>query len=440
MRLSVIGAGYVGLVSGACFAELGHSVLCIDNNPAKIDAIRSGQMPIYEPGLDALVARNIAAGRLTFATAIDAAISDSAAVFIAVGTPSRFDGRAELSFVHAAVEACAPFLKPGAVVLSKSTVPIGTGDRVEEILATVRPGLTVSVASNPEFLREGAAISDFMEPDRIVVGVEDDNARAVADAIYAPLTSKGAPILFTRRRTSEMIKYAANSFLATKLGFINEIADLCEHVGADVAEVAVGIGLDSRIGRKFLNAGPGFGGSCFPKDALALLNTANDVGAQMPILERVIHANDLRKRNIGRKILKALGGSVRGATIGVLGLAFKPETDDMREAPSIDIVASLDYWGAAIRAYDPAATEQARPKLPASVVYCDDPYACAEGADAIAIVTEWNEFRTLDLARLKSVMRRPVIVDMRNVLSAADVEAHGFQYDSVGRPGRGRKA
>ncbi|CAO4143398.1 UDP-glucose 6-dehydrogenase [Methylorubrum thiocyanatum] len=432
MRIAMIGSGYVGLVSGACLADFGHEVVCIDKDPEKIAALNEGRMPIYEPGLDALVAENVRQKRLAFSTDLKPAVAGAQAVFIAVGTPSRRgDGFADLSYVYAAARAIAEALTGYAVVVTKSTVPVGTGDEVERILREARPDLDIGVASNPEFLREGAAIGDFKRPDRIVIGAEDARAAAVMQEVYRPLYLNQAPILFTGRRTAELTKYAANAFLATKITFINEIADLCEQVGANVQEVARGIGLDNRIGSKFLHAGPGYGGSCFPKDTLALVKTAQDYGTPVRIVETVVAVNDQRKRAMARKVIAACGGSVRGKRVALLGLTFKPNTDDMRDAPSLSIIAGLQDAGARIVAYDPEGMEQARPLLQ-GVDYAEDAYACAEGADALVIVTEWNAFRALDLARLKATMAAPVLVDLRNVYASADAEQHGFAYAGIG--------
>ncbi|QDI80615.1 UDP-glucose/GDP-mannose dehydrogenase family protein [Methylorubrum populi] len=432
MRIAMIGSGYVGLVSGACLADFGHEVVCIDKDPDKIAALNEGRMPIYEPGLDALVAENVRQKRLAFSTDLKPAVAGAQAVFIAVGTPSRRgDGFADLSYVYAAAREIAEALTGYAVVVTKSTVPVGTGDEVERILREARPDLDVGVASNPEFLREGAAIGDFKRPDRIVIGAEDARAAAVMQEVYRPLYLNQAPILFTGRRTAELTKYAANAFLATKITFINEIADLCEQVGANVQEVARGIGLDNRIGAKFLHAGPGYGGSCFPKDTLALVKTAQDYCTPVRIVETVVAVNDQRKRAMARKVIAACGGSVRGKRVALLGLTFKPNTDDMRDAPSLSIIAGLQDAGARIVAYDPEGMEQARPLLQ-GVDYAEDAYACAEGADALVIVTEWNAFRALDLARLKAMMAAPVLVDLRNVYASADAEQHGFAYAGIG--------
>ena len=432
MRIAIIGSGYVGLVSGACLADFGHEVVCIDKDPDKIAALNEGRMPIYEPGLDTLVAENVRQRRLAFSTDLKPAVAQAQAVFIAVGTPSRrCDGFADLSYVYAAAREIAEALTGYAVVVTKSTVPVGTGDEVERILREARPDLDVGVASNPEFLREGAAIGDFKRPDRIVIGAEDARAAAVMQEVYRPLYLNQAPILLTGRRTAELTKYAANAFLATKITFINEIADLCEQVGANVQEVARGIGLDNRIGAKFLHAGPGYGGSCFPKDTLALVKTAQDYGTPVRIVETVVAVNDQRKRAMARKVIAACGGSVRGKRLALLGLTFKPNTDDMRDAPSLSIIAGLQDAGARIVAYDPEGMEQARPLLQ-GVAYAEDAYACAEGADALVIVTEWNAFRALDLARLKALMAAPVLVDLRNVYAPAEVERHGFDYSGIG--------
>src|SRR3984885_3724091 len=407
MRVTMIGAGYVGLVSGACFADFGHQVTCIDKDAAKVKALNRGEIPIFEPGLAELVEANVRQGRLEFA-GDTSRIGDAEAVFIAVGTPSRRgDGHADLTFVYEAVREIAPLLAPGTVVITKSTVPVGTGDEIERILREHRPSLAVQVVSNPEFLREGAAIRDFKHPDRIVVGTEDVQARAVLAEIYRPLYLNAAPILYVGRRTAELIKYASNAFLATKITFINEMADLCERVGADGQEVGRGMGLDNRIGAKFLHAGPGFGGSCFPKDATALLKTAQDHGVALRIVETVTAVNDQRKRAMARKVVSALDGSIRGKTIAVLGLAFKPNTDDTRDSPAIPLITALHDLGARVRGYDPAGMEQAKPQLP-SVVYCTSAYSAAENADAVVIATEWEQFRALDLQRLKDIMARPV--------------------------------
>jgi UDPglucose 6-dehydrogenase len=434
MRVTMIGAGYVGLVSGACFADFGHQVTCIDKDAGKVAALKRGEIPIFEPGLADLVAANMAQGRLTFAGDISR-IGEAEAVFIAVGTPSRRgDGHADLTYVYDAVREIAPQLSPMAVVVTKSTVPVGTGDEIERILREKRRDAEIQVVSNPEFLREGAAIQDFKHPDRIVIGSDDARARAVLAEIYRPLYLNAPPLLYVARRTAELIKYAANAFLATKITFINEIADLCEEVGADVNEVARGMGLDNRIGGKFLHAGPGFGGSCFPKDTTALLKTAQDNGVALRIVEAVASVNDQRKRAMARKVVAALDGSVRGKTVAVLGLTFKPNTDDTRDSPAIPLITALHDLGAAVRGYDPAGMEQAKPQLPA-VTYCTNAYEAAEGADAVVIATEWEQFRALDLARLKSVMKQAVIVDLRNIYRTDEMKRAGFRYAAIGRVG-----
>jgi UDPglucose 6-dehydrogenase len=434
MRVTMIGAGYVGLVSGACFADFGHQVTCIDKDTGKVAALNRGEIPIFEPGLAELVEANRRQGRLEFA-AETARVRDADAVFIAVGTPSRRgDGHADLSFVYDAVREIAPQLAPTAVVVTKSTVPVGTGDEIETILRQKRPDADLQVVSNPEFLREGAAIQDFKHPDRIVVGTDDARARAVLAEIYRPLYLNAPPIIYVDRRTAELIKYAANAFLATKITFINEIADLCERVGADVQEVARGMGLDNRIGGKFLHAGPGFGGSCFPKDSVALLKTAQDHGVALRIVETVAAVNEQRKRAMARKVVAALDGSIRGKTVAVLGLTFKPNTDDTRDSPAIPLITALSDLGAVVRAYDPAGMAQAKPALPA-VTYCSSAYDAAEGADAVVIATEWEQFRALDLGRLKSLMTRPVIVDLRNIYRTDEMKRAQFRYVGVGRPG-----
>jgi UDPglucose 6-dehydrogenase len=433
MKITMIGAGYVGLVSGACFADFGHDVVCVDVSQDKIDALLAGRMPIYEPGLAELVKANVDGGRLTFTTDLAAGAAGADAIFIAVGTPSRRgDGHADLSYVYQAARDIAGALTGPCVVVTKSTVPVGTGDEVERIMreATTHD---VAVVSNPEFLREGAAIGDFKRPDRIVIGCENARAEQVMRDIYRPLSLGQAPLMFTARRTAELIKYAANAFLAVKITFINEIADLCEAVGADVKDVARGIGLDNRIGAKFLHAGPGYGGSCFPKDTLALLKTADDEGVPQRIVEATVAVNDSRKRAMGRKIVAAMGGDVRGKTVGILGLTFKPNTDDMRDAPSLAIVQALLDAGAVVKAYDPEGMAIAAPMMPA-VTMCKNAYAVAEAADAVAIVTEWDAFRALDLNRLAAVMRTPRLVDLRNIYDRATVEALGIAYDCVGRP------
>ncbi|ABE63534.1 UDP-glucose 6-dehydrogenase [Nitrobacter hamburgensis X14] len=433
MRIAMIGTGYVGLVSGACFADFGHQVTCVDKDAGKIAALRRGEIPIFEPGLEALVAANVTASRLDFTTDLAGPVAEAEAVFIAVGTPSRRgDGHADLSYVYAAAREIAASVRGFTVVVTKSTVPVGTGDEVERLIREANPWADVVVASNPEFLREGAAIRDFKFPDRIVVGTSEERGRKALGDIYRPLSLNQAPLMFTARRTAELIKYAANAFLATKITFINEIADLSEKVGADIQEVARGIGLDNRIGTKFLHAGPGYGGSCFPKDTRALVKIAEDHGAQLRIVESVVTVNDNRKRAMARKVANALGGNLRGKTIAVLGLAFKPDTDDMREAPSIPLITGLCDMGANVRAFDPASMKEARRELP-DIDYCDDAYACAEGADALVIVTEWVQFRALDLPRLKRIMKRPIVVDLRNVYRPDEMAELGFVYSSVGR-------
>jgi UDPglucose 6-dehydrogenase len=432
MRIAMIGTGYVGLVSGACFADFGHQVTCVDKDESKIASLRRGEIPIFEPGLDALVAANVKAKRLDFATDLKAPVTEADAVFIAVGTPSRRgDGHADLSYVYAAAREIAEALEGFTVVVTKSTVPVGTGDEVERRIREANPKADFVVASNPEFLREGAAIRDFKFPDRIVVGTSDERARKVLGDVYRPLSLNQAPLMFTARRTAELIKYAANAFLATKITFINEIADLSEKVGADVQEVARGIGLDNRIGPKFLHAGPGYGGSCFPKDTRALVQIAQDHDVQLRIVEAVLSVNDNRKRAMARKVATA-AGNLRGKKVAVLGLTFKPDTDDMREAPSIPLVTGLLDMGAKVRAHDPVGMEQARKELP-DIEYFDDPYDCVRGADAMVVVTEWVQYRTLDLERLKAEMAQPVVIDLRNIYRPADMEAHGFVYESVGR-------
>jgi UDPglucose 6-dehydrogenase len=431
----MIGGGYVGLVSGACFAELGNDVAVVEVDQAKLDSLRQGRIPIYEPGLDRLVADNVTAGRLTFGGDIEAATAGVDAVFIAVGTPTRRgDGHADLSYVFAAVEQVARKLSGYAVIVTKSTVPVGTGRRIKEILTEIRPELELDVASNPEFLREGSAIGDFMRPDRVVIGVETDRAREVLRLLYRPLYLIEAPILFTNLETAELIKYSANSFLAMKVTFINEMADICERAGADVHDVARGIGLDGRIGKKFLHPGPGFGGSCFPKDTLAMMRIAQDHGAPSRLIEAVVAVNDARKASMAARIITAAGGSVRGKTIAVFGLTFKPETDDMRDAPSIPIVGRLVEDGATIRAFDPEGMEQARPVLPPSVIYCRDALDAASGADLLIVITEWNEFRAIEPARLREAMQGDLVMDLRNLYEPAAMRAAGFRYQCIGRP------
>ena len=432
MRLAVIGCGYVGLVSGACFADFGHVVTCVDRDEAKVAALKRGEIPIFEPGLDDLVAANVRGQRLFFSQDIGEAVRGAEVVFIAVGTPSRRgDGHADLSFVYSAAREIAAALNGFTVVVTKSTVPVGAGDEVERIIAESRPDADFVVVSNPEFLREGAAISDFKRPDRIVVGTTDERAREVMSEIYRPLNLNQPPLFFVDRRTSELVKYAANAFLATKITFINEIADLCEKVGANVQDVARGIGMDNRIGSKFLHAGPGYGGSCFPKDTLALVKTGQDADSPLRIIETVAAVNEQRKRGMAKKVIVACGGSVRGKTIALLGLAFKPNTDDMRDAPSLAIVTALEDAGAKVRAHDPAGMDQARAQLP-DVTLCADPYECARGAEALVIVTEWDAFRALDFKRLAELMASPSIVDLRNVYRPEDVRRRGFRYVGVG--------
>jgi len=433
MHVAMVGTGYVGLVSGACFADFGHTVTCIDKDGGKIERLRGGGIPIYEPGLDLLVAQNVKAGRLHFDTEADEAVRRADAVFIAVGTPSRRgDGHADLSYVYAAAEEIAGLIDGFTVIVTKSTVPVGTGDEIEKIIKARRPDAQFAVVSNPEFLREGAAIEDFKRPDRVVVGTQDERARAVMTELYRPLYLNETPIVFTSRRTSELIKYAANAFLAMKITFINEIADLCEALDADVQQVARGIGLDKRIGNKFLHAGPGYGGSCFPKDTLALVRTATDAGAPVRLIETTVRVNDERKKNMAGKVSDAMDGDLTGKTVGVLGLTFKPNTDDMRDAPSLDIVPALQAMGARVQAFDPEGTHEAR-QLLRDVDFKDDPYDAAAGADVLVIITEWDQFRALDLDRVKLLMTAPVLVDLRNIYKPDDVRARGFKYASIGR-------
>lgn len=433
MRVAMIGTGYVGLVSGACFADFGHIVTCVDKDTAKIQRLAKGEIPIFEPGLKKLVQKNVSDGRLYFSAEADSAVKEADAVFIAVGTPSRRgDGHADLSYVYQAVKEIAQLIDGFTVIVTKSTVPVGTGDQVEAILRDQRPDGDFAVVSNPEFLREGAAIKDFKIPDRIVVGTDDERAQEVMREIYRPLFINETPILFTDRRTSELIKYAANTFLATKITFINEIADLCEVVGANVQEVARGIGLDNRIGGKFLHAGPGYGGSCFPKDTLALSKTARDYGMPVRIVDTVVQVNDERKKTMSKKIVSALGGNIEGKTIALLGLAFKQNTDDMRDAPSLEIVPALQRAGATVRAFDPESMNEAR-KFFTNVVYCDGPYHAIEGADALVLVTEWDQFRALDMDRVKESLKGNVVVDLRNLYDLASMKHKGFAYTSIGR-------
>ncbi|MGV6801961.1 MAG: UDP-glucose dehydrogenase family protein [bacterium] len=438
MRVTMIGTGYVGLVSGACFADFGHDVICVDKDEDKIARLLKGEIPIYEPGLDKLVADNVKAERLSFTTDLTNAVPEADAVFIAVGTPSRRgDGFADLSYVFAAAEELAALLNDYTVVVNKSTVPVGTGAEVEEIIQLARPDLTpgvdFSVASNPEFLREGAAISDFKRPDRVVCGVEDDKAKETLREIYRPLYINETPIVFTNRVTSELIKYAANAFLATKITFINEIADLSEKVGANVQEVAKGIGLDGRIGAKFLHAGPGYGGSCFPKDTLALVRTAQQFKAPIKLVETVVEVNDARKKNMAARIEKICDNNLSGKTVAVLGLTFKPNTDDMRDSPALDIIPMLLEKGATIRAHDPEGMDEAKKHFAATITYCDGPYHALEGADVAALITEWDAYRALDLEKMKELMKSPKLVDLRNVYSPEIVSEAGFDYSSIGR-------
>lgn len=433
MRVTMVGTGYVGLVSGACFADFGHQVICVDKDAGKIDRLHQGIMPIFEPGLEDLVASNVKAGRLSFTTDLSEAVKDADTVFIAVGTPSRRgDGHADLSYVEQAAREIAEHMQGYTVVVNKSTVPVGTGDLVQSIMTEVNPKGDFSVVSNPEFLREGAAIGDFKRPDRVVVGTEDERARQVMRELYRPLFLNETPILFTDRRTSELIKYAANAFLAVKIAYINEMADLCEQVGANVQEVARGIGLDNRIGKKFLNAGPGYGGSCFPKDTLALMRTAQEAHAPVTIVEATVASNTNRKKRMAGKVIEACGGDVSGKTIGILGLTFKPNTDDMRDSPSLDIVPALLAAGAKIKAYDPEGMEEAKKEL-SGIEMVDGPYAVADHADAIVILTEWDQFRALDFERIATQMKKPVMVDLRNIYNPDDLRKDGFTYVSIGR-------
>jgi len=434
MRIAVIGTGYVGLVSGACFSEFGLDVTCVDKDAAKIAGLKAGKMPIYEPGLEVLVENNIRAGRLSFSTDLNGSVKGADAVFIAVGTPSRRgDGHADLTYVHDAAREIAEAMDHYTVVVTKSTVPVGTGREVARLIREARPSADFDVASNPEFLREGSAIGDFMRPDRVVIGADSDLAREVIRRLYRPLYLIETPIVFTSIETAELIKYAANTFLATKITFINEIADLCEKVGANVNDVARGIGLDGRIGRKFLHAGPGYGGSCFPKDTLALVKTAQDYGTPLKIVETVVAVNDARKLAMADRVVAALGGSVKGRTVAALGLTFKPNTDDMRDSPSLSILPALQEAGATIRAFDPEGMAEAKKLMP-DLTYCRDAYDCMAGADALVIITEWNEFRALDLARVKSLLGQPILIDLRNVYNPVEMTEAGFRYSSVGRP------
>ena len=434
MRIAMIGTGYVGLVSGACFSEFGIDVICVDKDVAKIEALRKGRMPIYEPGLEQMVAENVKAGRLSFSTDLAAAVKTADAVFIAVGTPTRRGGgHADLSYVYAAAAEIAQAIDGFTVVVTKSTVPVGTGREVERIIRKTRPDADFDIVSNPEFLREGSAIADFMRPDRVVIGANSDRARAAMKQIYRVLYLIETPIVFTGLETAELIKYAANTFLAAKITFINEIADLCEKVGADVHDVSRGIGLDGRIGRKFLHPGPGYGGSCFPKDTLALVQTARDAGAPLRIIEAVVAVNDERKKSMAARVIAACDGSVKGKTIAMLGLTFKPNTDDMRDSPSLAVVPILQEAGATVRAFDPEGMDEAK-KLLSGVVYCADAYGTLEGADCAVLMTEWNEFRAIDLERAKKLLKAPVMVDLRNVYSPADMATAGFRYSCIGRP------
>jgi UDPglucose 6-dehydrogenase len=433
MRIAMVGTGYVGLVSGACFADFGHEVVCVDKDKKKIAALLGGEVPIFEPGLDELVARNASERRLSFTTDLAPAVRDAEVVFVAVGTPARRgDGHADLTFVYEAAREIAEAASGNAVLVTKSTVPVGTGDEIERIVRSTRPDVQIAVVSNPEFLREGAAIADFKRPDRIVIGTEDEHARAVMNEVYRPLYLNAPPLLFTGRRTAELTKYAANAFLATKITFINEIADLCEAVGADVQEVARGIGLDNRIGGKFLHAGPGFGGSCFPKDTVALIRTGQDADAPIKIVETVMSVNEARKKALASRVVYACGGSVEGKIVTVLGLTFKPNTDDMREAPSLVLIPALQQAGAIVRAHDPQGMEQAKSLL-TGIRYCDNPYEAAEGADALVIVTEWDAYRALDLDRIYQTMKNPVVVDFRNIYRPEEMADKGFRYSSIGR-------
>jgi UDPglucose 6-dehydrogenase len=433
MKIAMIGTGYVGLVSGTCFSEFGADVICVDKDQNKIAMLEAGEIPIFEPGLDALVASNVKAGRLTFTTDLKAAVKDADAVFIAVGTPSRRgDGAADLTYVFAAAEEIADALTGYTVIVTKSTVPVGTGAEVEAKVRARRPDADFDVASNPEFLREGAAIEDFMRPDRVVVGTRSERAMEAMRELYRPLFLSETPVIFVSRKTAELTKYAANAFLATKISFINEMADLCEKVGADVQDVARGIGLDGRIGKKFLNAGPGYGGSCFPKDTNALVNTAREAGAPTAIIEAVVGVNDRRKQAMATRIIDACGGNVSGKTIGILGVAFKPNTDDMRDAPSLDIIPALQKAGATVKAYDPEGMREAREMLD-DVVWCEGTYETLADADIVAIITEWNEFRGLDLERVKTLLKKPVMVDLRNIYDPVDMKNAGFTYFGIGR-------
>ena len=433
MRVAMIGTGYVGLVSGACFSEFGADVICVDKDVSKIEMLNRGEMPIYEPGLDTLVSTNVKAGRLTFTTDIKEAVDGADAVFIAVGTPTtRGGGHADLSYVYGAAKEIAEAMTGYTVVVDKSTVPVGTGAEVEKIIRDARPDAEFDVVSNPEFLREGSAIEDFMRPDRVCIGAESERARDVMRELYRPLFLIETPIVFTARLTAEMVKYAANTFLATKITFINEIADLCEKVGADVQDVAKGIGLDGRIGGKFLHAGPGYGGSCFPKDTLALVHTAQDAKSPLRIVETVVEVNAQRKKDMAKRIINACGGDVKGKTVAVLGVAFKPNTDDMRDSPSLDIIPALQEAGATVRAFDPEAMGEAKEMMD-GVVWCDTAYETMGGADVLTILTEWNQFRGLDLDRVKTLLKAPIMVDLRNIYNPDDMALSGFHYYCIGR-------
>jgi UDPglucose 6-dehydrogenase len=439
MRIAMIGTGYVGLVSGACFADFGHEVVCVDKDANKIASLRAEKIPIFEPSLDELVTRNVRERRLSFATELEPAMREVEVVFLAVGTPARRgDGHADLTFIFEAAREVAACIRGDAVIVTKSTVPVGTGDEIERIVRQARPDVEIPIVSNPEFLREGAAIADFKRPDRIVIGTDDPRAREVMIEVYRPLYLNAPPLLFTGRRTAELIKYAANAFLATKITFINEIADLCEAIGADVQEVARGIGLDNRIGSKFLHAGPGFGGSCFPKDTVALIKTAQEADAPINIVETVISVNEARTQALAKRVIDACDGSVEGKIVAVLGLTFKPNTDDMREAPSLALVPALLQAGAVVHAHDPQGMEQAKPLL-AGATFCNGPYEAAEGADVLVIVTEWDAYRALDFDRLKQAMKSAVVVDLRNIYRPDEMAAKGFRYSSVGRPARGQR-
>lgn len=432
LKIATIGAGYVGLVTGVCFSDFGYDVTCVDKNKDKIDALNQGQIPIFEAGLEALVAKNTAAKRLRFTTQLSAAAAEADVIFIGVGTPESADGSADLQYVHAASRELAKHLKGFTVIAIKSTVPVGTGDAVEAIIRETNPEADFAVVSNPEFLREGAAIADFMDPDRVIIGTEDERARDIMARLYRPFSTLGPPTVFTDRRTSELLKYAANAYLATKISFINEIADLCEAVGANVTDVAFGMGLDERIGSKYLSPGPGYGGSCFPKDTKALLNIAKSAGAEARIVEQVIHVNEARKRNMAKKVIDLCGGSVQGLTVAILGLSFKPDTDDVRETPTFPIIHALQAAGAKVRAFDPEAMEESRPHLN-DVTFCSDAYDCAKGADVTVLTTEWSHFAHLDFNHLGQIMTAKRFVDLRNVYNPATVRAMGFDYASIGR-------